>query len=181
MPTTNDLKSRAEARALRKAARDGHVDQAHAEAVALSNVSEAQAAAKTPADPANAIPPKQEDKGVIKKMKSRATQTAIGRRAAEVQAQKDAERTPAPVDIPTEVDRWNGMGNPPLHLLNAAAEQHDTTVRDEGKVVAAAAAKGAYETYVGRIAPSRNRHARMRAQMAAGEAIIAQKAETESK
>lgn len=182
MPSTDDLKARADARALRKAQRDGHVERAHAEAVTLSTTSEAQAAAKTPADPANAIPPTQTPRGVIKKMQSRAVQTAKGRREAEVQAQKDAERTPEPVDVVAETERWNGMGNPPLHLLNAAAERHDAVVRDEGKAVAAAAAKGAYETYVGRIAPARNRHARVRAQIAAGEAsIAAQKAKDESK
>lgn len=173
MPSTNDLKARADARALRKAQRDGNVEKAHQEAVALSNVSEAQAAAKTPADPANAIPPTQTPRGQVKRQQTRAAKTAVERRAAEQQAQADAERTPEPVDVVVEAERWDGVGNPPLHLLNAAAAQHDTAVRDEGKAVASAAAKGAYEAYVGRIAPTRNRHARMRAQIAAGEASIA--------
>ncbi len=174
MPSTDDLKARADARALRKAQRDGNVEKMHSEAVALANKSEEQAAAKTPDAPANTTPPAQPPlKGAAKATQTRAAQTAKGRRQAEVQAQKDAERAPEPVNIEAAVERWDGMGNPPLHILNAAAERADATLRDEGKAVAAAAAKGAYETYVGRIAPSRNRHARMRAQAAAGEAIIA--------
>lgn len=176
MPTTDDLKARANARALRKAARDGNVEAAQTEAVKLAQVSEKQAAEKAPAEPAS-VNTAQAPRGVIKQQNTRANVTKAGRKAAERQAQVDAERAPEPVNVEAEAERWNGMGNPPLHLLNAAAERIDAEVRNEGKEVAAAAAKGAYEVYVGKVVGKRNRHARMRAQQAAGEAILAKQSE----
>lgn len=179
MPTTDDLKARANARALRKAARDGNVEAAQTEAVKLAQLSQEQAAAKTTPDPDSINTPTQTPRGAVKQQNTRANLTKAGRKAAERQAQVDAERSPEPVNVEAEADRWDGMGNPPLHLLNAAAERIDAEVRSEGKEVAAAAAKGAYEVYVGKIVGKRNRHARMRAQQAAGEAILAKQSGNE--
>ncbi len=170
MPTTDQLNLRADARAARKAAREGNVERAQAEAVAQAKLSEEQEASKPSNDPTNVNPA---PKPAKKPAATRAQQTAAERRKAEIIAQRDAERSPKPVNVEEGIERWNGMGNPPLHLLNAASESIDRETRDEGKRVAAAAGKGAYEAYVGVAPGGRNRHARMRAQIAAGEMAIA--------
>lgn len=177
MPTSNDMQSRANARALRKAQRDASVERSQTEAVTLSAASEAQEGDKPVFKPAAV-----NDAPVVKaKPKvSRAERTAVEKRRAEHQAQRDSEVSPEPVNIEEAVKRWDGTGNPPLHVLNAVAETLDKEVRDEGKVIAAAAAKGAYDVYLGRAVGKRSRHQNMRAQMAAGEAVIAaQRAKTD--
>lgn len=175
MPTSNDMQSRANARALRKARRDANVERSQTEAVNLSALSQEQ---EKPVSRPAAV----NDAPVVKaKPKvSRAERTAVEKRRAEHQAQRDSEASPEPVNIEEAVKRWDGTGNPPLHVLNAVAETLDKEVRDEGKVIAAAAAKGAYDVYLGRAVGKRSRHQNMRAQMAAGEAVIAaQRAKTD--
>lgn len=177
MPTTDDLKSRANARALRKANREGNVERAQTEAVVQATQSETQETAKPVVNPTNVNPTRTAPP--VAKKATRAQVAAVGKRKAEVQAQADSELSPEPVDIEEATQRWSGVGNPPLHLLNAVAEKIDAEVRDEGKSVAAAAAKGAYDSYIGKVVGKRNRHQHMRAQIAAGEASIAARREAE--
>ena len=182
MPSTDDIRKRQEARQLRKLAQQGHVEQAQTEAQAQSATSEANEAAKAPHDPSNvgqgnAAAQAQAQRTVAKSTRKETVQAkkAQAQRTAEVQAKRDSERSPAVVDVEKELERWNGLGSPPLHLLNAVAQKLDTETRDEGKDIASAAAKGAYDTFLGKRSQKRDRHARMRAQIAAGEAEIARR------
>lgn len=182
MPNTDDLKARAKARELRKQKRAAAVEQAHAQDQGASAKQQenqvmrekAQAAelerlsAGRPA-PAKPAKPKRSDV------------TRAAKAEHEVEAAKDARRVPEPVDVDAEFSKWNGQGTPPLHVLNALASNIDAEARDAGKDIAQAAGKAAYETYVGKVSGGRNRHARMRAQIAAGEVKLSQQKANDAK
>lgn len=187
MPTSDDIRKRQDARRLRKEAQQGHVDRAHSEAVTQAEASAQNEAGKAPADPSNTGPGNAQTAVVAArasantaKRGTRAEQKLAAKRQTEVQARRDGERSAPQVDVEAELNRWDGTGSPPLHLLNAVAIRHDAELRDEGKDIASAAARGAYETYLGKSAVKRDRHARMRAQIAAGEAQIASRANTQN-
>lgn len=168
MPSNEDLQNRARARELRKENRQKAVEMAHAEAQQASETqSENQAARKTEPVASN-LTPKPKPKPV-----SRAETVRKEKAAHEVQARKDIEAVPAQVDVDSEFEKWDGRGAPPLHVLNALANKTDSEIRDEGKEIATAAGKAAYEVYTGKLAGKRNRYSRMRAQIAAGEAARA--------
>jgi hypothetical protein len=181
MPSTDELQKRAQLRQLRKQQQQANVEQAHTEAVAQSAKSEQNEAAKKPTQPADKVTQKPAAPSADARAKTKAQQKAAAKRAAEAQADKDARRSPEPVDMEKfEAEAVPGS-NLSLHQLNAIAEKLDREVRDEGKEVAAAAAKGAYETYVGRLAGKRSRHAHMRAQIQAGEQQIAARRAAEAR
>lgn len=165
MPNADDLKRRAQARELRKANREKAVETAHAEAQQqVAKQQENQTARKPQATATNEAPKP------VAKRPSRTEAVKAEKKAHEVEARKDATKLPSAVDVEGELEKWDGMGTPPLHILNAIASKIDTSIRDEGKEIATAAGRAAYETYVGKLGGKRNRYGRMRAQIAAGEA-----------
>ena len=182
MPNTDDLKARAQARELRKQKRAAAVEQAHAQDQGASAKQQANEAAR---EKAKAIEMERLSAGKPAPAKpakpKRSDVTRAAKAQHEVEAAKDARRVPEPVDVNAEFDKWSGQGTPPLHVLNALASNIDAEARDAGKDIAQAAGKAAYETYVGKIAGGRNRHARMRAQIAAGEAKLAAQKTAEQK
>lgn len=181
MPTVDELKQRQQARELRKAQRQTNVERAHVEAFQLSDVQAqnqvASDKAKAEADEVAQINAAKLDRGIVPAPKptvsARTTQTRKDKLIHARQADVDAQRMPEPTDAEAEFAKWDGFGQPPLHVLNAIAEQQDRATRDAAKDVANAAGKAAYETYVGKVGVGRNRHARMRTQIAAGEQQIA--------
>lgn len=181
MPNVDDLKTRQAARQLRKEQREVHVVKAHDQDAKLSDIqagnqqrtaiaSEAAAATKERNDASI-------DKGIVpepaKRKPTRTETTRVQKIKHAREAERDARNIPAELDVDKELEKWNGEGSPPLHILNAVAEQADKRIRDEGRDIAQAAGKGAYEAYVGKVVGKRSRHAHMRAQVAAGEMQIA--------
>lgn len=187
MPTTEDLTRRAQLRKERKDAQQMAIEKAHAE-------TQASATGVTPKEPevvvtkasagAAPTPAKAEEKApIIPAPKPQKTQNQVRaekekakadqQRATELQAAKDASRTPVAVDF-AQLENDSAPGTPlTLHQLNSIAERADRELRDEGKAVAEAAAKGAYGAYVQKVEGKRNRHSRMRAQIQAGNEALA--------
>jgi hypothetical protein len=176
MPNTDDLKARAAARELRKQKREAAVVAAHDQDVAGSAKQQENEVVREKAKAAELDRLSSGRPAPAKPAKpKRADVTRAAKAAHERDAAVDARRVPDPVDVGAEFEKWSGQGTPPLHVLNALASSIDAEARDAGKDIAQAAGKAAYETYVGKIAGNRNRHARMRAQIAAGEAKLATK------
>lgn len=170
MPNADDLKRRAQAREMRKANREKAVETAHAEAQQqVAKQQENQTARKPQAIATNETPKP------APKRQSRTETVKAEKKAHEAEARKDASNLPSGVDVESELEKWDGLGAPPLHVLNAIASKIDTSIRDEGKEIATAAGKAAYETYVGKLGGKRNRYGRMRAQVAAGEVLQQQR------
>lgn len=144
MPDVNSIKNAADRRAQRKAARDLHADQAAAEAVAMSKVTQKQnddrkagiAPVAHPASPA------------VNRKQAR----EIAKAKAEAEADRDVRVTAAPLNIEDELERYRQRGEPvPLHLLNAIAKADDTAVRDGARALANVVGKVAFETAIGRL------------------------------
>lgn len=178
MPNTDDIARRAELRKARKEAQQSAVEKAQSEAATQAATSEQQAAEKVAT--AKAVVAGEAPKPVAKpiatptqRAKTKQEAKAATKRAAEVQAERDIRKAPEPVDLrKLEAEALPGS-NLSLHQLNAIAEKADRELRDEGKEIAEAAAKGAYSTYIGKVEGRRNRHAKLRAQMEAGNAARA--------
>lgn len=169
MPTEKQLLDAKAKREARAAARAGHAEDALRQQHALALQSEEQAVAKRegtftpPVKPAANI--------------TRAASIKAKRRAAEVQAAKDATLVPEEVEVEKFLGE-NAYGNtPPLHVLNAIASKADAAIRDEARQIANAAGKAAFDLAVGRRGrhDTVNRHRRMRDQMAAADAAKVKK------
>ena len=175
MPSQEEMKKRQEARLLRKQRQEENIENSHTEAVKLAALSQEQAAAKNAAAARTASePPKKPAPQPTGTQRRAAAQQKRAREkaTAEARAEKDANLTPAEPDFAVLEAEMAEGASLSLHQLNIIAERQQREARDEGKDIAAAAAKGAYETYIGKVAGKRSRHAHMRAQQAAGEAKI---------
>lgn len=186
MPNADDMKLRQDARQRRKEQRDGHVVKAHEQDARLSDIQAGNQQRTAIANEAAASTKERHDasidKGIVpeaaKRKPTRTETTRVAKVKHARQAEVDARVIPKELDVDKELAKWSGEGSPPLHVLNAVAEQADKRIRDEGRDIAQAAGKGAYEAYVGKVAGKRSRHAHMRAQVAAGEAQIALRKKT---
>jgi hypothetical protein len=167
MPTAEDLKKRSEARALRRANQQSAIEKAHTEAADAAEKQQQNQKGRDATAELTNVAPKPKAKPT-----PRAETVRKGKAAAEVQARKDSELTPEEVNVEQEFERWDGRGAAPLHVLNAIAKRIDGEVRDEGREIAAAAGKAAYEVYTGKLGGKRNRYGKMRAQIAAGQAKL---------
>lgn len=169
MPSNDDLQNRQRARELRKAGRQTAIETAHAEAQTASETQQVNQEARRDDVVATNIAPKP---AAAKAKVTRAATVRVEKAVHEEAARRDAELRPAEVDVDAEFDKWDGRGAPPLHVLNALAAKTDGEIRDEGREIASAAGKAAYEVYTGKLAGKRSRHSRMRAQIAAGQAQV---------
>lgn len=188
MPSSEDLARRAQLRKERKENQQKAIEQAHDEAQRQATgtaekgpepvvvTKAAAAAAETPAkakEPQPIIPTPAPQKTQVQRKAEKEKAKHDQKRATELQAAKDSARSPEPLNIKKLEDESAPGTELSLHQLNAIAEKADRELRDEGKAVAEAAAKGAYGAFVQQVEGKRNRHARMRAQIAAGEAQLA--------
>lgn len=148
MPNPEQMRKAAERREARRTARDTHAAQADAEAVTLSQKSEAQSQPDYVA-PARVAAP----------AKSRKERVAAQHRAAEVQADVDAAVTACAPDVDAALETARQGGTLPLHVLNALAKEADDNLRDEARQIGSAAGKAAMDA-ANVLRPERSRHKR---------------------